>query len=124
MKEGIRITLDTKRNAFVVRIDDKTILLPPKRFEALLESSLEAAAHHINAAYADLGVAPEKKEPIPVLTATGMEASADLGAITIVTKMHIGMMRINFASPRAVAVDYCSQVFRCIEAAEKAPPPQ
>jgi hypothetical protein len=119
MKDEVKITLDPHKNKFVLRFGKRTWPLSPAQFEELLEASLAAASTHQNAVFRKTGQpAPLKPGPIDALATTQMEAIADLGAQNIVTRMHLGVLRLNFACPRQTALDYCHQMLLLIQAAE------
>jgi hypothetical protein len=123
-KTDIKVVLDADKNLFVLRIGERTIPMPPRQFEKLVEAALEAAARHINASFRETGRLEKKDEAIEALVMTGMDASADIGAANVVTKVHMGVLTFNFACPRQIALDYCAQVFHCIDQAESDRPQQ
>jgi hypothetical protein len=124
MNDDIEVVLDVEGNLFVLKIGDRTIPMPPRQFEKLLEAALEAAARHVTASVRETGRQEPDHAVVHALAATGMDASADMGADTIVTKMRIGELAINFACPREIAAEYCAQVLECIQQADSAPPGQ
>ena len=121
MADDVEITLDANANRFVVRIGDRTMLMAPIQFEQLLEKAIGAAATHIAAGVPETETAPQPGKPIETIRTTGMNASADLGAVHIVTRIGIGQLGLHFSCERDVVVDYCRQIMDLLVNADEGP---
>ncbi len=122
MADDVEITLDANANRFVVRIGDSTILMAPIQFEQLLEKAIGAAATHIDSGVPETETAPPPKgKSIETIRTTRMNASADLGAVHIVTRIGIGQLGLHFSCERDIVVDYCRQVMDLLVNADEAP---
>lgn len=96
--------------------------MPPAQFEQLLDKALWAAAEHLQAGFEAEGVLHARDEAIDTLPATDMQASVNPGAVHVLTRIHIGVLALNFSCPRQTVLDYCHQVLHSIHEADSQPP--
>lgn len=118
MDNNVSVSLSHRENCFVISIGDTTVRASPRQFSKLLEEAIAAAAQHIDAHSRETGRTEKKKgTAIEAIRSTRMDASADLGAVQIVTRIEIGQLALHFAAPRNTVMDYCIQVMGILQAA-------